>query len=949
MAVWKEPADVATTEALGAGPVFPASGVIDGVTLNVGNRVLVKDQLTSTENGYYKVVAGVPPTLMATGDTIEAEDVIRVSQGDRNAHTAWALIDATNRIFVRQDVKNYSFDSIAALKQFWQALPDAIASVAGYYERGDKGGGDFTFIGVLTSAQVASATPVRKSISAVTDIAGLVSVTATAHGLGARDTVTTTYIDGVDALPNGVYFITVVDANNFTINGHITGASLVGAATVQYVKLVTSADHERSTGQRISVVGVVNGGMVPPQDIRGVTDRCGVINSTTLSLPIPNGGTGTYTPGANALIGDDGLLVPAGSADGTAGGLWQRARADHLDVRWFGAVGKWDPTNVFGAAADDLAAFNAAIAAFGSDVVTPIPTPTTSGGTLLAQGNFYLSDTLHISRNIVLSGSGNNGVTTYWRPGTVLAFPADKTGIRIHSAYRDDSPDGGSGNQSVIRDLIVHCFDRRALGHGIHTSAAALIENVNVDNFGGHGIAVIAASDTGVDAGNAGGFQISNCNVGRCAGNGVHVYGANASVGLVVRTTSQVNSGYGFYDETGAGNTYVALHGDGNHVDVLTGIGVDYKTVGGTNCSIFLGCYSEIGAQNQVATPSMVIGGEVATDSVNDPASDAFVFGNGTAFRAPVVHENIKGATRIRAQLGGSDDQMVALTFSTPARAADHTDLMFDAATNWWTLQNVSRTVMSFPTSIAAPRRIAPLFGNGIFYGSAIALGPKASQALTNHIVGTETLFASDTWEKGDIVWNSAPAPGAPIGWVCTTRGTNGTLNAGGTHGSIAMGTTRLTLDDVTELLQWQYIRIAGVSGIKQIVSDPGHPPPLFPSTVEIDVMADATVAMADVAFSPADFSTFGPVENVGNSTSYGADQLLVLTDRYVTVTVDATMTLPASPLDGQMHDIKSQAFITTTVDGNGNTIDGANLATIAAGENRTFRYSAAAAEWEIR
>jgi hypothetical protein len=210
-------------------------------------------------------------------------------------------------------------------------------------------------------------------------------------------------------------------------------------------------------------------------------------------------------------------------------------------------------------------------------------------------------------------------------------------------------------------------------------------------------------------------------------------------------------------------------------------------------------------------------------------------------------------------------------------------------------------------------------------------------------------LFASNTWEKGDIVWNSAPAPGAPLGWVCTTPGTNGTLNAGGTHGSMAMGTTRLMLDGVTGLLQWQYITIAGVSGIKQIVSDPGHPPPLFPSTVEIDVMADATVAMADVAFSPAEFSTFGPVENVGNSTNYGADQLLVLTDRYVTVTVDATMTLPASPLDGQMHDIKSQALITTTVDGNGNTIDGAHPATIAAGENGTFRYSAAAGEWEIR
>src|SRR5690349_3782551 len=92
MTVWKEPADVATTEALGPGPAFPASAKVDGVTLKAGHRVLVKDQLTSTENGYYAVI-GLPAalTLTATDDPIEAEDVIRVNQGDRNRHTAWAL------------------------------------------------------------------------------------------------------------------------------------------------------------------------------------------------------------------------------------------------------------------------------------------------------------------------------------------------------------------------------------------------------------------------------------------------------------------------------------------------------------------------------------------------------------------------------------------------------------------------------------------------------------------------------------------------------------------------------------------------------------------------------------------------------------------------------------------------------------------------------------------
>ena len=54
---------------------------------------------------------------------------------------------------------------------------------------------------------------------------------------------------------------------------------------------------------------------------------------------------------------------------------------------------------------------------------------------------------------------------------------------------------------------------------------------------------------------------------------------------------------------------------------------------------------------------------------------------------------------------------------------------------------------------------------------------------------------------------------------------------------------------------------------------------------------------------------------NIGKSTSYDASTSLTLGDRYVTVTkTGMTMTLPASPVDGQTHSIKSQAGVTTTV-----------------------------------
>lgn len=54
---WKEPARVATDANVAIATDLEAGDVIDGVTLVAGDRVLVKDQTTGTENGLYIVQA----------------------------------------------------------------------------------------------------------------------------------------------------------------------------------------------------------------------------------------------------------------------------------------------------------------------------------------------------------------------------------------------------------------------------------------------------------------------------------------------------------------------------------------------------------------------------------------------------------------------------------------------------------------------------------------------------------------------------------------------------------------------------------------------------------------------------------------------------------------------------------------------------------------------------
>lgn len=92
---WKDPVKVATTQDLGSPPSIPSGGKIDGVTLAVGDRVLVKDQANSAENGIYEVQAdplGGPQFVLArpAGEVVKAGDAVLVSE----RHTIlerWAL------------------------------------------------------------------------------------------------------------------------------------------------------------------------------------------------------------------------------------------------------------------------------------------------------------------------------------------------------------------------------------------------------------------------------------------------------------------------------------------------------------------------------------------------------------------------------------------------------------------------------------------------------------------------------------------------------------------------------------------------------------------------------------------------------------------------------------------------------------------------------------------
>lgn len=105
---WKDEVRAATTTNGTLATAYAAGQVIDGVTLAAGDRILIKDQTTQTENGIYVVAASGAPTRAVDAD-IAAElnnATVKVTSGSSNAlgtftqTTANPVVGTSNLVFV---------------------------------------------------------------------------------------------------------------------------------------------------------------------------------------------------------------------------------------------------------------------------------------------------------------------------------------------------------------------------------------------------------------------------------------------------------------------------------------------------------------------------------------------------------------------------------------------------------------------------------------------------------------------------------------------------------------------------------------------------------------------------------------------------------------------------------------------------------------------------------
>lgn len=134
---WKQSVRVATTGAGTLATSFENGDTIDGVTLVTGDRILIKNQSSATENGIYIVAASGAPTRSTDADSgSELVDAsCYVSEGTSNADTQWTC---TTNAPITLGATSLSFTQIATGGGPFQPLDADLTALAGLTSASNK-------------------------------------------------------------------------------------------------------------------------------------------------------------------------------------------------------------------------------------------------------------------------------------------------------------------------------------------------------------------------------------------------------------------------------------------------------------------------------------------------------------------------------------------------------------------------------------------------------------------------------------------------------------------------------------------------------------------------------------------------------------------------------------------------------------------------------------------
>lgn len=207
---WKEEVRVATTANGTLATAYANGSTVDGVTLATGDRILIKNQTTQTENGIYTVNASGAPTRATDADSTTDLNNATVSVVDGTANTGTAWIQTTKNPVV--GTNNIVFGQFAAGGVTYTASATGGLQVAAnaFSVKLPASSG---LIADATGLYIDSAIVVRKYAVDVGN--GALTAIPVTHGLGTRDCQVTVFDNttfaevGVDVVHTSTTVVTL--------------------------------------------------------------------------------------------------------------------------------------------------------------------------------------------------------------------------------------------------------------------------------------------------------------------------------------------------------------------------------------------------------------------------------------------------------------------------------------------------------------------------------------------------------------------------------------------------------------------------------------------------------------------------------------------------------------------------------------------------------------------
>lgn len=619
--------------------------------------------------------------------------------------------------------------------------------------------------------------------------------------------------------------VAVRDATSVTMTASDGSAAPIAAADATAAGVMTAADKSKLDGLSIAPA--------KPFPSRLAVAAAAIDAAET---HLRTDGFGTVGDGGGALYKRVGTEPSHGLKVQSADLAWWEIVPDPggINVRQAGAVAD--------NSTDSAAAFQNCVDFF---YFTDTSVNEPGGRVLVPAGKYFLGATIELKHTVILEGHGvgAGGV----RSGSMMRWPADVDGIVINrfNTLADDTEGTATGmaDGSIIRNLYLRGGGGAfASADGVWFRARGTLENCTIEGFSGHGIKIVASSNTpGPTDGNANNWRVNNC---RCESNkncGMFVDGPDVNAGLATMLDCSSNGRWGVWDSSFLGNAYIACHVASNGGGLIAGNGATSSvvwfggsryyanvaaseadlvaTTPGTNGAIWTFYQTGVETGGQIPTwlaaqaeGTYFHGGAYRTDNVNARNVLLGCYSEAGGGPAQVVNPTlILGGLHAANIAGtgmaqfGSDFSLGEPKFINPNDTYGmKVTINSDAITPFWIDIDGAVTHQLFQWSNALQVMALGVYSNNFGAGAIYLLntlstytmgrsaGPDKGAYFNNGYFlsangnGANGRFRGVVSAKpttgataiGDIFWNNLPNNNGVLGWIGVTQGSPGALRA---------------------------------------------------------------------------------------------------------------------------------------------------------------------------